>query len=301
MLNEALDFVRPKRGGRFIDCTLGGGGYTSALLKAVGPEGLVVAFDLDKTAIANFSRQNFSNVHLINDSFANLVERVHGLFGAEALFDGIVMDLGLSSAQMDDEKRGFSFRFDASLDMSFSGGSEATKDIVNHYEEGRLTKIIKDYGEERFAKKIAQAIVSARKTGAIKNAKQLAEIISSAIPERFRHGKIHPATKTFQALRIETNGELEALAKVLPAALSLLSPGGRMVVVSFHSLEDRLVKDFFRQESRDCLCPPQFPACRCGHSRSLKILTKKPLTPAEAELKDNPRSRSAKLRAAEKI
>lgn len=301
MLKEALSFVRPKRGGRFIDCTLGGGGYASALIEAVGPEGLVVAFDLDKKAIANFSKKGFKNAHLINDSFGNLASRVRALFGADVLFDGIVMDLGLSSAQMDDGDRGFSFRFDASLDMSFSGGSRATQDIVNHYEEGRLARIITDYGEERFAKKIARAITAARKDAPITNAKQLAEIISMAIPERFRHGKIHPATKTFQALRIETNGELEALVKVLPEAISLLSPGGRLAIVSFHSLEDRIVKDFFRTESRDCLCPPQFPACRCGHSRSLNVINKKPIGPSEAEVRSNPRSRSAKLRVAEKI
>jgi 16S rRNA (cytosine1402-N4)-methyltransferase len=300
MLNEALDFVRPKKGGRYIDCTLGGGGYTSALSKVAGNEGLVISFDLDKKAIDNFSGKNPGNVRLINDNFRNLTARVNEV-APNQLFDGIVMDLGLSSAQIDDPERGFSFKFDSSLDMSFSGNSAATQELVNRGSERELFKIISDYGEDKSARFIARAIVAKRLEGPIMTAKELADVIMGCLPERLKHGKIHPATKTFQALRMATNNELDSLKEVLPQALSLLSPGGRLVVVSFHSLEDRIVKDFFRQESKDCLCPPSFPACRCGHTKKLTIITKKPVLPSVEEIDKNARSRSAKLRAAEKI
>ena len=300
MLNEAVGFVRPKKGGRYIDCTLGGGGYTSALAKVAGKEGLVIAFDLDEKAIVNSSKKNLDNVRFVNDNFSNLKPRVVELVGNEMLFDGIVMDLGLSSAQIDDPDRGFSFKFDNSLDMSFSGDSEETKNIINHCDEKSLSKIIFEYGEEKFARNIAKAIVVARKEKVIATAKELSEIVKSAIPARFHKPGLNPATKTFQALRIETNGELEALKKVLPQAVSLLKPGGYLAVVSFHSLEDRIVKDFFKQESRDCLCPPRFPACRCGHKAVLNIVSKKPIAVSEKEAKENPRARSAKLRVAEK-
>jgi len=262
---------------------------------------LVVSFDLDKRAIDNLSPKKPANVHLINESFNRLRECVSQRFGSEALFDGIVMDLGLSSAQIDDPERGFSFKFDSSLDMSFSGGSRATEEIVNRYQEKDLARIINDYGEEKFSRQIARRIVERRKIKKIETAKELSDIVASAIPERFHRGKINPATKTFQALRMETNGEVEALKSVLPQAMSMLKRGGRLAVVSFHSLEDGLVKDFFRQEGRDCLCPPDFRACRCGHVKSLRVLTKKPILPSEAEVRDNPRSRSAKLRVAERI
>jgi 16S rRNA (cytosine1402-N4)-methyltransferase len=301
MPDEAMDYVGLKQGGRYIDCTLGGGGYTSRLSEAAGKDGLVVSFDLDARAIDNFSANKPDNVRLINDSFANLRDRVVEVFGPEALFDGIVMDLGLSSAQIDDPERGFSFKFDSSLDMSFSGSSKTTSDIVNYYNKERLAQVISEYGEEKFARQIAEKIVQARRDKSLDTAKELAEIVVSAIPERFRHGRIHPATKTFQALRMETNGEMDALKKVLPQAVSLLKKGGRLVVVSFHSLEDSIVKNFFRQESRDCLCPPSLPLCRCGHRASLSVITKKPVLPKEGEVELNQRSRSAKLRAAEKV
>ncbi len=301
MLDEALDFVGLKQGGRYIDCTLGGGGYTSHISKAVGDNGVVVAFDLDEKAIENTKSKNLSNVILINDSFANLREGVAGVLGSDVKFDGIVMDLGLSSAQIDDPDRGFSFKFDSSLDMSFSGDSQKTDKIVNSYSQDRLKEIIKEYGEERFAGQIAKKIADARRGKNISTAKELADIVVSAIPERFRHGRVHPATKTFQALRMETNSEVEALKAVLPQAVSMLAAGGRLVVVSFHSIEDRIVKDFFKQESRDCLCPPELPICRCGHKASLSVITKKPVLPKEEEVGSNPRSRSAKLRAAERI
>ena len=300
MLNEAVGFVRPKKGGRYIDCTLGGGGYTSALAKIAGQEGLVIAFDLDKKAIANLDEKKLENVRSINDNFSNLSSRVVEMVGNEMLFDGIVMDLGLSSAQIDDPDRGFSFKFDNSLDMSFSGNSKETKNIINNYDEKSLSRIIADYGEEKFARNIAKAIVNYRQEKPIDNAKELSEVVKSAIPTRFHKSGLNPATKTFQALRIETNGELEALKKVLPQAVSLLKPGGRLAVVSFHSLEDRIVKDFFRQESRDCLCPPRFPACRCGHRATLNVISKKPIAVSEEESKGNPRARSAKIRVAEK-
>lgn len=300
MLNEALDFVRPKKGGRYVDCTLGGGGYTSVLSEKSGNDGLVVSFDLDKKAIENFSKKNPGNVHLVNDSFRNLAARVVEV-APDELFDGIVMDLGLSSAQIDDPERGFSFKFDSSLDMSFSGNSDFTQKLINYGKEKDLLKIISEYGEEKSARMIVKAIIAKRAEAPIKTAKELSNVIMDCLPERLKHGKIHPATKTFQALRMATNDELESLKEVLPQALSLLAPGGRLAVVSFHSLEDRIVKDFFRKESMDCVCPPSFPVCRCGHVKKLKIITKKPLPPSVEEIEKNARSRSAKLRVAEKI
>jgi 16S rRNA (cytosine1402-N4)-methyltransferase len=303
MLSEALDFLRPEKGGYFIDCTLGGAGYTSALSEKVGAEGGILAIDLDPEAIANARKKNFKNIALAQGSFSDLKEIAAKEFPAGTLFDGIVMDLGLSSFQLADPKRGFSFLQSGPLDMSFEGrGAErSTAYIVNNYKEDRLRDIIRLWGEEKFAARIAKRIIEERKKEPIGDSVRLAEIIAAAMPPLTRRGGINPATKTFQALRLETNREIEALEKVLPTATSLLKKGGRLVIVSFHSLEDRVVKNFFKKESRECVCPPSFPVCRCGHEASLKILTKKPVVPSEEEIKNNPRSRSAKLRAAEKI
>jgi 16S rRNA (cytosine1402-N4)-methyltransferase len=303
MLKEVIEYLGPKKGGYFIDGTLGGGGYTAALSEIAGSEGKVLAIDLDEQAIANTAQKGLTNVVLVNDNFANLTAAIAENFAAGTLFDGFVIDLGLSSFQLADIRRGFSFREDSPLDMSFnsSGENERTRDIVNSYREEDLAKILFNYGEEIHSRRIAKGIVERRKLGRIETTGDLVEIIKKAIPRRLWSEKVHPATKTFQALRIVVNRELENLEKVLPQAVAALKPGGRIVVISFHSLEDRIVKEYFREASRDCICPPEIPICSCNHRATLKVITKKIVLPTEAEIKINPRSRSAKLRAAEKI
>ncbi len=305
MLSEVLNFSAVQLGDKVIDCTLGGAGYTQALAEAVGETGQVFSFDLDPLAIKNaqtiIHKKKIKNIKLINDNFANLQNNLLQL-GQTNDFQAIVMDLGLSSAQLDDEQRGFSFRFDAPLNMSFAGEhNNKTEEIINLYSEKKLEKIIREYGEERYAKNIARAIVIARQSVAIKTTKELVEIIKKVLPYKYRYNsRIHFATKTFQALRIASNEELDNLTKVLPQALNLLRSGGRLLVVSFHSLEDRIVKNFFKKESRDCLCPPEIPVCRCEHQAQIKIITKKPVLATQEENEKNPRARSAKLRVAEK-
>jgi 16S rRNA (cytosine1402-N4)-methyltransferase len=306
MLKEVLEYLAPKKGGYYIDGTLGGGGYSSALSEAVGENGKILAIDLDEQAIANTAKKNLSNLILVQDNFSNLssiIENNPALAGQENLFDGFVLDLGLSSFQLADIRRGFSFREDSPLDMSFgsSGDNETTRKIINNWREEDLVRIFFTYGEEKHARRIAKGIVERRRLARIETTGDLAEIVKKAIPRRLWNEKVHPATKTFQALRIAVNHELESLEKVLPQALAALKSGGRIVIISFHSLEDRIVKDFFREQSRDCLCPPEIPLCCCGHQALLKIITKKIVLPSEEEIKINPRSRSAKLRAAEKI
>lgn len=286
MLNEVLNYLDPRPGKKYIDCTLGGAGYTIALAKEVGNNGQVIGIDLDELAIKNaqklIAEQKLENIVLINNNFKNLKTAVGEKFSPEAKFDGIVFDLGLSSAQLDDEARGFSFKGDRPLDMSFGPvNSRSTEEIVNSYPLLDLTRIFQEYGEERHAYRLAKAIVEERKTKRIKTTADLVAIVERVIPFRFR-SKIHPATRIFQALRMETNEELASLAEVLPDAVSLLKPHGKLVVVSFHSGEDRIVKRFLKAET------------------NLKILTKRPLIPSEEETADNPRARSAKLRAAEK-
>lgn len=301
MLPEVMEVLRPQAGQIFIDGTLGGGGYARALAERVGETGKVVAIDLDPLAIANarqfIKEQGLKNIKLIPGNFGDLGSLLPAQFKK---VDGIVLDLGLSSAQLDDPRRGFSFLRDAPLNMAFGAeAKEGTGVIVNKFRAEDLAKIIKDYGEERFARRIAQAIVAARP---LNTTQALLQAISRGLPAAAkRTGKIHWATRTFQALRIATNQELDNLEKFLPQALQLLKPGGRLAIVSFHSLEDRMVKNFFRQEAKDCQCPPPLPICRCGHHAIVRLLSSKPQTADEAEIKNNPRSRSAKLRAVIKI
>jgi 16S rRNA (cytosine1402-N4)-methyltransferase len=302
MLKEVMEYLKPRQGGYFIDGTLGGGGYTAEFSEAVGEKGKILAIDLDEEAVKNTAGKKIFNVLLIQDNFSNLSSIIENNFTRGTLFDGFVLDLGLSSFQLSDPRRGFSFREDAPLDMAFgsNGGNKRTREIVNNYREEELAEIIFNYGEEKHARRIARGIAERRRLRRIETTGDLAEVVKKAIPRRLWNGKIHPATKTFQALRIAVNRELENLEKVLPQAVTALKKGGRIAVVSFHSLEDRIVKNFFKQESRDCLCPPEIPLCRCGHQASLKIITRKAAAPGEEEIKSNPRSRSAKLRVAEK-
>jgi len=297
LLNETIEALAVEPGGRYIDCTLGGGGHAAAILDHSSPGGQLLGIDADPDAlkISQARLQAYSSsTLLINDNFVNLQAicikydflPVHG----------ILFDLGLSSLQLDSE-RGFSFQREAPLDMRLSPSQEVTAaDIVNTYSENELAHLIKTYGEESHSHKIARRIVQERP---VKTTLQLVRTIEQAVGSR--RGKIHPATRTFQALRIAVNQELEHLEAALRQAIDLLGFEGRLVVISYHSLEDRIVKQFMQQESKDCICPPGTPTCTCGHTARLRLINKKVITPSSVEVQLNPRSRSAKLRAAERF
>jgi len=305
MLKEVMEYLNPVPGQKFIDCTLGGGGYSKAILDKISDNGKVLAIDMDNLAIEN-AKLNFKTeienkrLILVQDNFKNLSEIIKENFDAGTKFNGIVFDLGLSSAQLQDRSRGFSFQsVEAPLNMAFNQDATISANIIiNKYSEDKLIKIFKDYGEEKNARQVASEIIKARKESPIETVGQLLLIINKVIK---RHGasKIHPATKIFQALRIAVNDELENLKQVLPQALELLIDGGSIIIVSFHSLEDRIVKQFFKNESRDCICSPICPACRCNHKARLKILTSKVIKPTDEEISTNPRARSARLRVAQ--
>lgn len=308
LLTEALEYLDPKPGDRIIDATLGGGGYTFAIAERVGKNGKVLSLDLDELALNHaklkITERKVSNVIVTHANFKDIASIAKETFGTSPSLDGVVFDLGLSSSQLEDRNRGFSFQTDDPLNMAFGSliSDKKTYKIVNGYSVEELARIIGRYGEERFARPIARAIDSARRLEPIATTAALVTAIERGVPAAVRRqSRIHFATKTFQALRIATNDELENLVTALESLHGLLKVGGRIVCVSFHSLEDRLVKNFFKQESRDCLCPPSFPVCQCGHTAWLHILTKKIITASTTEISDNPRSRSAKLRAAEVI
>lgn len=306
MLEEVIDNLQVKKGDFCIDGTMGAMGYTKQLLKEVGKEGVVVSLDLDEKAIAEANKfkneKSLDNLIIEHSNFKNIKEVVSKHFSLQQKFNCIVVDLGLSSDQLYDKDRSFSFQSDAPLDMAFSETElNDTKRIVNDYSQRELERIIKDYGEERFAKSISTNIVKERKQEAIQSGKDLQRVIAKSVPKRFWPKNVNVATKTFQALRIATNEELQNLEEFLPQAIELLRSQGRLAVVSFHSLEDRIVKHYLKQEAKDCICPPQAPICVCGHSAKIKIIEPKGITPSEEELKRNPRSRSARLRIAQKI
>lgn len=306
MLKEVIDYLNPQPGQNFIDCTLGGCGYTLAISEKIGKDGKVIAIDADALAIKNAKRiiqeKKIKNIILIQENFRNILKITNELIKEKKItkINGIVYDLGLSSAQLEDRSRGFAFKVDGPLNMAFGNSSDvlSTEYIINNFKEKELKEILWQYGEERFSKNIVRSIISHRKTKPITTTKQLVEIISSAVPNKYKNKKIHFATKTFQAFRIATNNELEALKASLRDAVNLLARGGRIVAVSYHSLEDRIIKNFFKEESRFCVCPPQAPVCTCHHIPLLNILTKKPITPTLEEISINNRARSAKLRAA---
>jgi 16S rRNA (cytosine1402-N4)-methyltransferase len=303
MLQPVLDALLPAgvSVARAVDGTAGAGGHSAALL-AAGAEQLI-AFDLDPDALA-LARQRLapfgSRARVIHDSYASMRAHVTAA-GWDDGVDAILLDLGVSSMQFDQPERGFAFRHDAPLDMRFdpTSGRETAADIVNRWPETELADIIFRYGEEHNSRRIARAIVKARP---LHTTRALAAVIEAAVPRHPRdHKHIHPATKTFQALRIAVNDELETVESVLPVAIDLLRPGGRLAVISFHSLEDRLVKDAFRLAATDCICPPKTPVCICGHTASIRLITRKPITADDEEIARNPRSRSAKLRVVEKL
>ena len=283
-----------------MDGTVGAGGHAWGILQASQPDGRLLGLDLDPQAL-ELARQRLAEfgerVSLVQASYATLSEQISrtGWEGA----NGILLDLGLSSMQLDTAARGFSFAVDAPLDMRFSPQNPVSAaDLVNKLPERDLANLIFRYGEERRSRQIARAIVQSRP---INTTRQLAEIVLRASGPERRKSHLHPATRTFQALRIEVNQELENLQSVLPQSVSALLPGGRLAVIAFHSLEDRIVKQYFQRESRDCICPPSQPVCTCGHQAVLKILTRSPIRPTEEEAALNPRARSAVLRIAEKL
>lgn len=298
LYQEIIHALQPKRGGRYVDCTLGAGGHARGILEACAPDGLLLGFDVDPQALA-LARETLApyerRAHLAQASYVHLAAQMASL-GWEAA-DGILLDLGASSMQFDTASRGFSFLQDGPLDMRFGiNAALSAEEVVNTFEERELADILFRLGEEREARKIARAICSARP---IRSTGELARAIEKVVPRRGQ--KIHPATRTFQALRIFVNGELEALQSVLPQAAQALKPGGRLAVISFHSLEDRIVKEFFREQSKDLLNPPYEKIYETERKAVLKIVNKKPIEASEEEKQANPRARSAKLRIAEKL
>ncbi len=299
LLHEVLQGLAVRSGGVYLDATVGGGGHAVAILEKSTPHGRLLGLDRDPEAVARAGRRlhGFGNrARVVCDSYVALgaVAEREGFLP----LDGILFDLGYSSWQINDPDRGFAFSKDGPLDMRFNraGGELTAADLLNELSEQELVALLRNYGEEPRSRRIARAIVRARP---FVTTSELARAIVDAVGGR--SGPIHPATRTFQALRIAVNRELEAVERVLPDAIEALRPGGRLVVIAFHSLEDRIVKRFLRRESRDCICPPELPICQCDHKRSLKVTTRKPTTPNDAEVARNPRSRSAKLRVAEKI
>lgn len=298
LIDETIGALAVQPGGRYIDCTLGGGGHAAAIIESSSPGGQLLGIDADPVAIEAARARleaHRDSVLLVNENFVNL-QAVCYKYDFSPVH-GILFDLGLSSLQLNGSGRGFSFQHKAPLDMRLNPDQELTAaDIVNTYSESELAHLIRTYGEDSHSRRIARRIVEVRP---IETTLQLARIIQQAIgPGR---GKIHPATKTFQALRISVNHELEHLGAALGQAVSLLGFGGRLVVISYHSLEDRIVKQFMQQEARDCICPVGIPSCVCGHTASLRLVKKRVITPSPQEIKTNPRSRSAKLRVAERV
>jgi 16S rRNA (cytosine1402-N4)-methyltransferase len=297
MLQEVLRHLAPRPGGRYIDATAGGGGHSLALLQSSAPDGRVLSLDADPRALARLQTrlQAYGARSVVAQAnFRSLAVAAERL-GFTAV-DGVLMDLGLSSDQLADPSSGFAMLEDGPLDMRFDPAGQATAaNLINELDEQELADLIYRYGEERLSRRIARAIVAARP---LATTGELAAVVAAAVGRRER---IHPATRTFQALRIAVNDELAALAEALPQAVALLRPGGRLAVISFHSLEDRIVKQFFRTEAQDCLCPPELPVCTCQHRASVRILTRRPDQPSATEIARNPRSRSAKLRVAERL
>lgn len=308
LAGEIIDFLDIKPEGVYVDMTLGDGGHSILVLERLTSNGRLFAFDKDSKAIHRAEKRIFEvfrpvdkKFNLINSDFAEVKEAL--LEFEVKQVDGFIFDLGVSSAQLDEAQRGFSFSKSARLDMRMDTNNKIDAHyVVNNYSFLELLAIIREYGEEdRFAKKIARSIERAREEKEIGTTLELADIIYNCIPRQFHPKKIHPATKTFQALRIEVNKELDAVDRGVKDAISLLKSGGRICVITFNSLEDRIVKRIFKEGATGCVCPKQVIYCQCGKTPYLRLVTKKPLTPSEIEIKDNPRARSAKLRVAERI
>jgi 16S rRNA (cytosine1402-N4)-methyltransferase len=300
---EVLACLQPKPGEIFLDGTVGGGGHARLVLEATAPDGRLIGLDRDPEALREAARvlaPYGERVLLLHRNFSE-ISQVLTEQAIDAL-DGVLLDLGVSSYQLDTPHRGFSFRADAPLDMRMDPtAGQTAADIVNGWEADDLARIFRDYGEERYARRIARRIVDARSRAPLQTTRQLAELVEASVPGGRVPARIHPATRIFQALRICVNGELDHLAEGLQEALASLRPGGRLAVISFHSLEDRMVKRLFRLEATDCICPPGLPTCGCDHRARVELLTRKGLRADEEEIAANPRARSAVLRAVRRI
>ena len=302
LLNETIEGLNIKPDGIYADGTLGGAGHSYQIASKLNGLGRLIGFDQDEDAITASTERlkEFKNVTIVRSNYRNMKEELNNR-GIEKI-DGILLDLGVSSYQLDTVSRGFSYKEEAPLDMRMDNRNEVTaRDIVNNYSQGDLFRIIRDYGEDKFAANIAKHIVMNREIKPIETTTELAEIVKTAIPMKFRKQGGHPAKQTFQAIRIELNSELSVLKESLMDMIDLLNPNGRICIITFHSLEDRIVKNIFKEAEDPCTCPKNFPTCVCGKKSKGKVITRKPILPSEEELKLNLRSKSAKLRIFEKI
>ncbi len=302
LLDETIENLQIKPDGIYVDGTLGGAGHSSEICRGLSATGRLIGIDQDEDAVraAGERLKVFGErVTIIRSNYCNMVRELNNI-GVTAV-DGILLDLGVSSYQLDTAERGFSYREDAPLDMRMDRRNPKTAgDIVNTYSEAELYRMIRDYGEDKFAKNIAKHICQAREKEPVRTTGELTEIIKAAIPMKVRATGGHPAKKTFQAIRIELNRELEVLEQSLDGMIDLLNPGGRLCVITFHSLEDRIVKTIFRRNENPCTCPPEFPVCVCGKKSKGRVVTRKPILPSAREQEENPRSKSAKLRVFER-
>lgn len=300
---EAVDGLNIKPGGIYVDCTLGGAGHSSLIASRISGGGRLIAIDQDDIALANAEERlapYMEHVTLVKSNFRRLKEVLEELRIPQ--IDGVLFDLGVSSPQLDEAERGFSYNADAPLDMRMDRTQPLSAyEVVNEWPEEEIASILFEYGEEKFARRIAKEIVGERKKNPVTTTGELVELIKRGIPAAARRTGPHPAKRTFQAIRIAVNDELNAFKEALEAGIELLAPGGRTSVITFHSLEDRICKQTYQEYSKGCICPPDFPQCACGNKPILKIITRKPIVPEEAELSENRRARSAKLRIAEKV
>lgn len=303
LLEETIEGLCIKPDGIYVDGTLGGGGHALEVVKRLGESGRFFGIDQDEAAIAAASerlKEHSHKITIIRDNYENAVTDLknNGVTGV----DGIVLDLGVSSYQLDTVERGFSYKYDTALDMRMDRRQAlSAKEIVNDYSQADLARIIRDYGEDKFANNIAKHIVRAREEAPIETTYQLNDIIKAAIPAKMRAEGGHPSKRTFQAIRIECNRELDVLKNSLEEMIGFLNPGGRICIITFHSLEDRIVKSIFKKQENPCTCPPNFPVCMCGKESMGKVVTRKPILPSEEELSENSRSKSAKLRIFERL
>lgn len=303
LLEETIDNLNIKPDGIYVDGTLGGAGHSEQIVKRLGEGGRLIGIDQDEDAIAAASKRlepYGDKVTIVRDNYQNF-RRILDELNIQKV-DGILLDLGVSSYQLDNADRGFTYRVDAPLDMRMDNRQTKTaKDIVNDYSEAELFRILKDYGEERYAKSIAYHICKYRENKVIETTEELNDIIRGSIPAKARNGQGHPSKQTFQAIRIELNRELDVLRDSIDGMIASLNPGGRLCIITFHSLEDRIVKLAFRKNENPCICPPNFPVCTCGRKPLGKVITGKPIIPGERELEENSRSKSSKLRVFEAI
>lgn len=304
LLNECIEGLNIVPYGIYVDCTLGGGGHSSEIASRLNEKGLLIGIDQDADAIeaAGARLAAYKNVKYVRDNFSNIKNIVNDLGLGRESINGFLLDLGVSSHQLDEADRGFSYNHNAPLDMRMDQRRPLSAYVVvNEYTKDELTRIIREYGEERWAKRIAEFIINERKIKPIETTFDLVSVIKKAVPKGARADGPHPAKRTFQAIRIEVNNELGILKDTINDMADLLTPGGRICIITFHSLEDRIVKNVFRELENPCICPRDFPVCVCGRKPKLKVMTRKPVLPGEKELENNRRSHSAKLRIAEKI